>query len=409
VLAAGADGAVVAEAGQGIPDAVLEGLQNVLVAHFDPSSRHVVGASLDGTARVWDATPPYHRWGSPPVSDNCGIVTSPEPDRRVVAVRCGDHVTRVWDTARDQLIAELPSVSHVEGDFTSAFPVTSPAGDRAAIARGHGVEVYELPGGRLLRTIAQGAPVNVVAFATTGRDLVSGAVDGSLLVARDNGALLALPTSPGGIDAAAFLPDGRVVASDAQRRLRVYDRLGAVLADLELPGRVMSLRINGSLLVTVPICPGSAEPPVLLDLKSYRIIAQLVGHVGQVLSAHWVADDRILTAGGDGTARLWDGATGQLRQVYRGSSRFLADATLAPGGFVVAGGADGLLRFWDPASGQLLWTLQVDKSPLVALHVDGDDIVTRGFSGELSRWTLPRSEQVIKAWEDHERRAIVRP
>ena len=119
------------------------------------------------------------------------------------------------------------------------------------------------------------------------------------------------------------------------------------------------------------------------------MIAQLAGHVGQVLSARWVAGDRILTAGGDGTARLWDGATGQLRQVYRGSSRFLADATLAPGGFVMAGGADGLLRFWDPASGQLLWTLQVDKSPLVAIHVDGDDIVTRGFSGELSRWTLP--------------------
>jgi WD40 repeat protein len=147
---------------------------------------------------------------------------------------------------------------------------------------------------------------------------------------------------------------------------------------------------------------------VLLDLTSYRIVAQLGGHVGRVLSARWVTDGRILTAGSDGTARLWDGTTGQLRQVYRGSSRFLADATLAPGGFVVAGGADGLLRFWDPASGQLLWTLQVDKSPLLALHVDGDDIVTRGFSGELSRWTLPRSEPVIEAWEDHEHRAIVR-
>jgi serine/threonine protein kinase/WD40 repeat protein len=323
-LAAGSDGTVVvADVALGMPVTVLEGPQNdVRVAHFDPDSRRVVGASRDGTARVWDATAPYRRWSSPPMSDDCGLISSPEPDRRVVAVRCGDHVTRVWDTARDQLIAELPSVSHVEDDFTSAFPVVSPAGDRVAIARGTGVEVYELPSRRLLRTIAQGAPVNVLAFATTGGDLVSGGVDGSLLVARDNGALLALPSSPGGIDATAFLPDGRVVASDAQRRLRVYDRVGTVLADLELPGRVMSLRINGTLLVTVPICPGSAAPPVLLDLESYRIIAQLAGHVGQVLSARWVAGGRILTAGGDGTARLWDGATGQLRQVYRGSSRF---------------------------------------------------------------------------------------
>src|SRR6185369_11243233 len=98
-----------------------------------------------------------------------------------------------------------PSVSHVDGDFTSAFPAVSGAGDRAAIARGNTVEVYELPGGRLLRTIVHGAPVNAVAFASTGRDIVSGATDGSLLVTRDNGVTLALPTSAGGIDAAEFL------------------------------------------------------------------------------------------------------------------------------------------------------------------------------------------------------------
>ncbi|HEX7840567.1 MAG TPA: hypothetical protein VF469_23975 [Kofleriaceae bacterium] len=30
-------------------------MENVRVAHFDPGARRVVGASLDGTARVWDA------------------------------------------------------------------------------------------------------------------------------------------------------------------------------------------------------------------------------------------------------------------------------------------------------------------------------------------------------------------
>jgi WD40 repeat protein len=84
----------------------------------------------------------------------------------------------------------------------------------------------------------------------------------------------------------------------------------------------MSLRIDGARLVTVPIDTGTAAPPVLLDLERYRVIAQLGDHIGQVFSARWVAGSRILTAGGDGTARLWDGATGQLRQIYRGGSRF---------------------------------------------------------------------------------------
>jgi WD40 repeat protein/serine/threonine protein kinase len=411
VLAAGADGTVVvADAALGMPVTVLEGPQNLVrVAHFDPSSRRVVGASKDGTARVWDATSPYRRWGSSPMSDDCGRGTSAESDGRFIAVDCRDHPTRVWDTSRDLLLAELPSVSHVEGDFSSAFPAVSAAGDRAAIARGNTVEVYELPGGRLLHTIAHGAPVNAVAFARTGRDIISGAVDGSMLVTRDNGALLALPTSASGIDAVAFLPDGRVVAADAQRRLRVYDPGGAVLADLEIPMRVMSLRIDGPRLVTVPIVPLTADvaPPLLLDVDRYRVIAQLEGHLGRVFSARWVAGHQILTAGSDGTVRLWDGSTGQLRQIYRGGSRFLADATLTPDGLVIAGGADGLLRFWDATSGSLLWAFQAHKAQLIGVHVEGGDIVTRGFSGELSRWTLPNPEQVIGACSEHERCAIM--
>jgi WD40 repeat protein len=343
------------------------------------------------------------------MSDDCGRGTSAESDGRFIAVDCRDHPTRVWDTSRDLLLAELPSVSHVEGDFSSAFPAVSAAGDRAAIARGNTVEVYELPGGRLLHTIAHGAPVNAVAFARTGRDIISGAVDGSMLVTRDNGALLALPTSASGIDAVAFLPDGRVVAADAQRRLRVYDPGGAVLADLEIPMRVMSLRIDGPRLVTVPIVPLTADvaPPLLLDVDRYRVIAQLEGHLGRVFSARWVAGHQILTAGSDGTVRLWDGSTGQLRQIYRGGSRFLADATLTPDGLVIAGGADGLLRFWDATSGSLLWAFQAHKAQLIGVHVEGGDIVTRGFSGELSRWTLPNPEQVIGACSEHERCAIM--
>jgi WD40 repeat protein/serine/threonine protein kinase len=409
VLAANADGTVVvADAALGLQVTVLEGPQNeTRVAHFDPRAPRVIGASRDGTARVWDSTSPYRRWSSSAMSDDCGLVASAEPDRRFVAISCRDQATRVWDTAHDRLVAELPSVTRVAGSFTSAFAAVSVDGDRAAIARGNAVQVYELPGGRLLRTIAHSAPVNAVAFASHGRDIVSGAVDGTLLVARDNGSLLGLPISAGGVDAVALLSDGRVVAADASRRVRIYDPGGAVAADLELPGRVMSLRIAGTRLVTVPIYPEAADQPVLLDLERYRVIAQLAGHVGRVFSARWVAGGQIITAAGDGTARLWDGSTGQLRQIYRGGSRFLADATMTPDGLVVGGDADGLLRFWDPTSGRLLWTLRAHKSYVVGIHGEGGDIVTRGFSGELSRWTPPSPEQVIDACLDRERCAIV--
>jgi WD40 repeat protein/serine/threonine protein kinase len=411
VVMASANGSVaVADAALGMPVTVLDGPRNdVRVAHFDPSAHRVIGASWDGTARIWDATAPYRRWSSPPISNDCGVVSSLEPDRRFIAVGCIDHPTRIWDTAHDQLLAELPSVTQVDGDFASAFPAVSAAGNRAAIARANTVEVYELPGGRLLHTIAHGAAVNAVAFASTGADLVSGAVDGSLLVTRENGAQLALPISAGGIDAAGFLPDGRVVAADAHRRLRVYDPGGAVLADLEISARVRTLRmsLDSRRLITVPSPTGKVAPPELWDIEHYRPVAQLESE-GQAYSARFVVGGQIVTACRDGAARLWDGATGQLRQTYPGGPRFLVDVTLSPdGSMIVAGGGDGLVRFWDAASGRPLWTMPAHKSLLVGIRVEGDDIVTRGFSGDISRWTLPKSEQVIEACSDHERCAIV--
>jgi hypothetical protein len=69
---------------------------------------------------------------------------------------------------------------------------------------------------------------------------------------------------------------------------------------------------------------------------------------------------------------------------------------------VVAGGGDGMLRFWDTASARLLWALPAHKSHLIGLHFEGAAIVTRGVSGDLSRWILPRSEDVIRACRDRE-------
>jgi WD40 repeat protein len=375
----------------------------VRVAHFDPTSRRVVGASWDGTARVWDASAPYLRWSSPALSDDCGLGNSLQPDRRYVAIGCLDHATQIWDTARDRLVAELPSVTLPGGDFEPAFPAVSADGERAAIARGSHVEIYELPSGKLLQTIAHRAAVSTVAFADAGRDVISGAVDGSIAVSRGSLPPISLPLAVdigAGIDAAVILADGRIVATDAHRRLRVIDPdRGEILADLETTTRVGLLRVSpdGRHLITIPSYRAEAAPATLWDLQSNRLIAHLVGHVGQVFSARFV-NGAIVTAGGDGTARIWDSGTGQLRQTFRISSRFLADATLSgDGALMVAGDADGVLQFWDVATSRAVWRLRAHRSYLVAIHFEGDDIVTRGFGGDIARWRLSSPEQIIEA------------
>jgi WD40 repeat protein len=168
----------------------------------------------------------------------------------------------------------------------------------------------------------------------------------------------------------------------------------------------MAFRSHGALLVALPSYVGDAAPPLVIDLDHYRIVAQLAGDVGRVFSACWVAGARVLTAGADGTARLWDAVTGQLLQTYRGGSRYLADATIS-GGLVIGGDADGLLRFWDAESGAKLWTLKAHKSAVVRIHVQDGNLVTRGYTGEISRWRLPNPAQVIAACSGHPPCAIL--
>jgi WD40 repeat protein len=168
-----------------------------------------------------------------------------------------------------------------------------------------------------------------------------------------------------------------------------------------MPVRIMSLRRAGDRVVALPSYLGSAAAPLLIDLERYRVVARLGGHVGQVFSARWVADGRVITAGADGGARLWDGANGALLRTYQGGGRFLADATVTPDGLVIGGDANGIVRFWDAASGAKLWTLQAHKSAVIRVYLDGEDIVTRGFAGEISRWRLPQPELVLDACAHH--------
>jgi WD40 repeat protein len=414
VVAASSSGSIaVVDAASGMPVTMLDGPTGVVkVAHFDPTSQQVLGASRDGTARLWDAAAWHRHWSAPPMSDLCGFITSLEPDRRFVAVGCDDQPTRVWDTAQGRLLAELPGVTDIPGELRSAYPAVSSVGDRAAVARGSEVEVHELSSAHRVTTIQHDAGVSAVAFSASGQDIISGAIDGSIKVTRGNGTVTVLPASPAAIDAVGFLPDGRMVVADVQRGLRIYDPSGVTLAQLQTRDRVAFMRMSsdGRRLVTASIHMRVA-PPELWDVERYRQVGGLV-EVGQgpVYSTRFLSNEQIVTGCADGAFRLWNATTGELRQTYRGGSRFLIDATLSPdGAMLIGGGVDGQLRFWDLSSGRQLWTTPAHRSHVVGVHMEGTDIVTRGYAGDLARWSLPSSAQVIVACKRNELCALETP
>jgi len=99
--------------------------------------------------------------------------------------------------------------------------------------------------------------------------------------------------------------------------------------------------------------------------------------------------------------RLWDGTTGRPRQRYLGNDQFSFDAILdRDGSTIVAAGSDGVLRFWDTASGRMIWTLRAHRTAITGVHFAGGDIVTRGSTGEISRWNvskLPSQETIERS------------
>jgi WD40 repeat protein/serine/threonine protein kinase len=406
VVSTGADGEVA------ISDVVLRRRLSTLegpgapvrIARFDPSSHRVIGASWDGTARVWDATASYLGWATTPIGSDCGSAVRAEPDRRFVAVACANHGTQIWDTgnaAQARLLAQLPSPTPPSGEFLPPSPAVDAAGDRAAIATGDIVTIYELPGGRPLGTIRHPGAVTTVAFAAAGRDLVTGSGDGSVLLTRDGAEPRQIAHLPAAVDVAGILSDGRVVVADMRPRLSVYDTARRTpTIDLDSGSRIAALRpsSNGSHLITIPTT-GTVHPITLWDLEHGQRIAQLEGHKGPVFSARFVRGDaEVLTAGTDGAARLWDAATGRLRKTYFRSSPYLIDAALDPRGtMVVTAGGDGMLRFWDVSSARMIWTLQAHSSPIAGVQFVGDDeLVTRGFTGELAHWKLPRPPSSVE-------------
>lgn len=58
--------------------------------------------------------------------------------------------------------------------------------------------------------------------------------------------------------------------------------------------------------------------------------------------------DLVATASDDGTARLWDAATGAIRFVLQGHTAGVLDVAFRPDGLQLAtAGVDGALRLWN--------------------------------------------------------------
>jgi hypothetical protein len=108
--------------------------------------------------------------------------------------------------------------------------------------------------------------------------------------------------------------------------------------------------------------------------------ATLVGHTSWVMAVAIAADGTWLaTGGGDRTARIWNSAAGQLEAALAGTLRYMSSVTFAPDGtWLATVSDDGTARIWDAATGGQRATLagHTDQVRAVAIAPDGTWLAT---------------------------------
>jgi dipeptidyl aminopeptidase/acylaminoacyl peptidase len=131
----------------------------------------------------------------------------------------------------------------------------------------------------------------------------------------------------------------------------------------------------------------------LLTQESWPVVTGAMKHDGSVHSAQFSADgQRVVTASGDKTARVWDAATGKAIGEPMQHDGEVRSAQFSAGGQrVVTASVDKTARVWDAATGKALSEpMQHDGEVWSAqFSADGQRVVTASTDMAVRVWDLP--------------------
>ena len=148
-----------------------------------------------------------------------------------------------------------------------------------------------------------------------------------------------------------------------------------------------------------------APPSMVETLPDASSAIVLEGHTNTVISVAFSPDGKkIVTGGGDGTARIWDAAPGKESEKIDGHILFKFEdlyaevrvAVFSPDGKKIATANGGTIRIWDTETGKELTKLEGDILPCCSavFSPDGKKIVTCGNSVQI--WDVDSGKELHK-------------
>lgn len=310
-------------------------LRRTLAGHTAPAvalawsrdGRFLASGSWDKTVRMWDATAGAIRNSLTGHDANvCSVAWSPDGSR--LATGSWDNTARIWD-------ARTATVLHTIDDHagTVASVAWSPDGRRLATASwDFSVRLWNTDTWDLARTITTDRGVTSMAWSPDGSWLATGAVDGAAValwaVSGDTRLAAGLSPRPAAVlsqsepvMSLAWSPDSRRLAvAGSESHCHVWDARAAALtatatghtkgltaADWSPDGRWVATASRDQTVRIIDPDTGATHLVVTVSTTPQSLLNRVwAGDANAVQALAWAPDgDRLATASGDGTVRIW--------------------------------------------------------------------------------------------------------
>jgi WD40 repeat protein/transcriptional regulator with XRE-family HTH domain len=334
---------------------------------FSGDGKLLATASLDGTAIIWDTDAGSQllvlRGHSRSVLD---IAFS--PDGKSVATASGDATVRIWDVSPEGSREWLTFAGHPGSVYDVRY---SPDGKRiASVDEVGGVQVWDSTTGQVLLKVHLTVPGRRgIAFSPDGKRLavadetkdtqVWDSVTGKILLTLYSTGSYSYTTPGSNIDYSA---DGKYIGMlSGSGLVRVWSAASGRPVPAP-PGLASAIAFSpdGKHLAMALAAPG-ADKTNIVDTQTWKTVLSLSRHTGLVNSIAYSPDSaRIVTAGADGTARVWDAGTGkELFTLYSHTSGMNSAAFSPDGKYLAVAVARGIIQLWDLSESR-----QPDERPI---------------------------------------------